>query len=162
MVKRSGITEFINFVRDEYQPDTRYMNLRLIGKIIELLYLLNTAEKFEGCDDVNEVVQSLINYIDENYKAIYDLESIAAHFPYSKNHLGFLFKKYTGITITKYMNLKKLENAERLYQQGKSLTYACIESGFTSYDCFSYFYKKELGVSPRKGLLAVHEKTITI
>lgn len=162
MVKRSGITAFINFVCDEYKPNSRYMNPRLICKIMDLLYMLNTVEKFEGCDDVNEVVQNLINYIDENYKSIYDLESIASHFPYSKNHLGHLFKKHTGITITKYMNLKKLENVELLCQQGKSLTYACIESGFTSYDSFSYFYKKELGVSPRKGLLAVHEKTITI
>ena len=42
-----------------------------------------------------------------------------------------------------------MENVEKLHNQGKSLTYACIESGFNSYDNFAYIYKKEFGKSPK-------------
>ena len=45
-----------------------------------------------------------------------------------------------------------MENVEKMYKQGKSLTLACIESGFKSYDGFAYTYKKEFGTSPKKGL----------
>lgn len=153
IAKRSGILEFINFFKNEYNANSKYITPLIMSKIMELLYRLNTINKFEGFDSINTVIQDLINYIDANYKTIYDLKSLAVHFPYSKNHLGFLFKKHTGITIMKYINLKKLENVEQLYKQGKSLIYACIESGFTSYDSFAYFYKKELGISPKKGFL---------
>ena len=153
IVKRSGVLSFINFFENEYKADSKYATSLILSKIMDLLYRLNTIDKFEGFDSINTVIQDLINYIDVNYKTIYDLESLSTHFPYSKNHLSFLFKKYTGITIMKYINLKKLESVEQLYKNGKSLMYACIESGFTSYDSFSYFYKKELGISPKKGLL---------
>lgn len=46
-----------------------------------------------------------------------------------------------------------MENVETLHNQGKSLTWACIESGFKSYDSFAYTYKRQFGVSPQKGLL---------
>ena len=153
IVKRSGILNFTNYFKNDYNSKSKYEIPLIMSKIIDLLYRLNTINKFEGFDTINNVIQDLINHIDANYKTIYDLESLALHFPYSKNHLSFLFKKYTGMTIMKYINLKKLENVENLYKQGKSLMYACIESGFTSYDSFAYFYKKELGVSPKKGFL---------
>lgn len=128
------------------------------SKILELLYCLNTINHFEGFDSINEVTQSIIDFIDNNFNNIYELEDVTSQFHYSKNYLGYLFKKSTGITIMRYINAKKMENVEKLYKSGKSLTYACIESGFKSYDSFAYIYKKEFGIPPKKGFSKMLEK----
>ncbi|MBQ7901840.1 MAG: helix-turn-helix domain-containing protein [Clostridia bacterium] len=153
IVKRTNIVDFIDFFKEKYDKNAAYMEPLVSCKIVELLYYLNTIDNFEKCDSVNKVTQELIAYIDENFKTISDVQSVTDNFYYSKNHLGHLFKKSTGITLTRYINIKKMENVEKLCKQGKSLLHSCIESGFKSYDSFAYIYKKEFGVSPKKGLL---------
>ena len=151
IVKRSSIMNILNFFGDEF--DGRGYQRPLTGyKIAELLYHINTIEHFETFDTINNVVQEIISYIDKNFDKITDVKSVTDNFFYSKNYLSKLFKKSTGITIPKYINIKKMENVEKLYKQGKSLTHACIEAGFVSYDNFAYTYKAEFGISPRKGL----------
>ena len=157
IVKRSNIMNTINFFRDKFNPNTDYIKPLICSKMLELLYHLNTIDSFEECDSVNMVVQDLIGYIDKNFDTISDLQSVTDNFFYSKNYLSHLFKKSTGITITQYINIKKMENVEKLYKQGKSLTHSCIESGFSSYDSFAYIYKKEFGLSPKKGLVGLNE-----
>ena len=157
IVKRSNIINIINFFDDKFDQNAPHMEPLLCCKIIELLYHLNTIDSFEECDAVNTVVQDIISYIDKNFETISDLQSVTDNFFYSKNYLSHLFKKSTGITITQYINIKKMENVEKLYMQGKSLTHSCIESGFSSYDSFAYIYKKEFGISPKKGLLGTNE-----
>ena len=157
IVKRSNIMNTINFFRDKFNPDADYIKPLICSKMLELLYHLNTIDSFEECDSVNMVVQDLIGYIDKNFDSISDLQSVTDNFFYSKNYLSHLFKKSTGITITQYINIKKMENVEKLYKQGKSLTHSCIESGFSSYDSFAYIYKKEFGLSPKRGLVGVAE-----
>ena len=151
-VKRSDIFNLINFFL-KYDKNSTNTAPLLSAKIVELLYHLNTVNNFEACVSINKVIQEIITYVDNNFKTIYTFKDVTDNFFYSENHLNHLFKKNTGITITQYINIKKMENVETLHNQGKSLTYACIESGFKSYDCFAYTYKKQFGVSPQKGLL---------
>lgn len=157
IVKRTNILNVINFFNNRFDPEADYIKPLIASKLLELLYSLNTIDSFEECDSVNTVVQDLIGYIDKNFDTISDLQSVTDNFFYSKNYLSHLFKKSTGITITQYINIKKMENVEKLYKQGKSLTHSCIESGFSSYDSFAYIYKKEFGLSPKKGLVGVLE-----
>lgn len=149
IVKNSNILGFIDFFLTKFDENDPLMKPLIVSKLIELLYNINTIDKFEKYDTVNQVTQDIISYVDENFRSISSIDDVAANFFYSKNHLSYLFKKYTGITIAKYINIKKMENVEKLHNQGKSLTYACIESGFNSYDNFAYIYKKEFGKSPK-------------
>lgn len=120
IVKRSKIMQFIDFFKNEFNKNSPYMKPLATSKILELLYCLNTINHFEGFDLINEVTQSIIDFIDLNFKNIYELEDVTSQFHYSKNYLGYLFKKSTGITIMRYINAKKMENVEKLYKSGKS------------------------------------------
>lgn len=158
VVKRSNMFNLINFFLGHNDFKKPYITPIVRCKIVELLYYLNTAENFEESVSVNKETQKIIAYIDEHFDTITNVESITSNFFYSKNHLGHLFKKYTGITITKYLNIKRLENVEKLCKQGSSLVNACIESGFNCYENFAYVYKKEFGISPKKGLLSCNKQ----
>ncbi|MBQ8525744.1 MAG: helix-turn-helix domain-containing protein [Clostridia bacterium] len=153
VVKRSNLFNIINFFLGHNDHSKEYIIPLVRCKILELLYYLNTIGNFEECTSINKETQEIMAYIDENFDIITDVDSITSNFFYSKNHQGHLFKKHTGITITQYLNIKRLENVEKLYRQGNSLLHSCIESGFKSYDSFAYTYKKEFGISPKKGLL---------
>lgn len=161
VVKRSNLFNIINFFLGHNDSAKEYITPLVRCKIVELLYCLNTTGNFEECTSVNKETQEIIAYIDEHFDSITDVESITSNFFYSKNHLGHLFKKHTGITITQYLNIKRLENVEKLYKQGNSLLHSCVASGFKSYDSFAYIYKKEFGTSPKKGLLAISEQAFS-
>ena len=68
-VKRSGVPDFVNFFSNRYKENSSYIDPLVNSKIVELLYWLNTMDKFEGFDSINTVTQDLINYIDENFRA---------------------------------------------------------------------------------------------
>ena len=56
-----------------------------------------------------------------------------------------LFKEETGDTIGNYITNKRLILARRMIAEGKPVTQACYEAGFTSYSNFSRAYKKCFG-----------------
>ena len=150
--QRSGIIDILNFISKEYDSNSKLMRPMVSYKIAELLYVINISEHFEEAEHVNDVVEDMITYIDKNFDSISLVQDVTDNFFYSKNYLCKLFKKSTGITLPRYINMKKMENVEKLYKSGKSLTHACIESGFSGYNNFAYIYKSEFGVSPRKGM----------
>lgn len=154
VVRRSNMLNIIEFLLGVSDMSVPYIKPLVRTKIVELLYHINTVNNFEDHISMNTKTQEIIAYIDENFRTITDVESITNNFYYSKNHIGYLFKKHTGITITKYLNIKRLENVEKLYRQGYSLVHSCIESGFSSYDSFAYTYKKEYGKSPKNGVFS--------
>lgn len=150
-VQRSNIISIIDFL-SQYDSSSKYITPLLDYKIAELMYYINTIEGFEGIDFENDIVKDIISYINTNFDTITKLQDVTDNFYYTKNYINKLFKKSTGITIPRYVNIKKMENVERLCKKGNSLTHSCIKSGFTSYNNFAYTYKKEFGICPKKGL----------
>lgn len=152
IVSRSSVTDILTFFGKEYNRDNSHMKPMVNFKIAELLYHINTFGQFEGAESTNSVVEDMIEYIDKNYSSVSRVSDVTDNFFYSKNHLCKLFRNSTGITLPRYINMKKMENVEKLYKSGKSLTHACIESGFSGYNNFAYIYKSEFGVSPKNGM----------
>ncbi|MBQ8526620.1 MAG: helix-turn-helix domain-containing protein [Clostridia bacterium] len=145
---------------DKYFNDD-YTNKNIItsAKIIELLYNLYFITESAQINEKNSetkvkdtIVSEVMKYINENFKDITDVSSVTDIFHYSKNYLNSIFQKNMGVSIAKYVNIKRFENVEKLYRQGLSLEKAGIESGFNSYRHFAYAYKKEYGISPKNGL----------
>jgi methylphosphotriester-DNA--protein-cysteine methyltransferase len=63
-----------------------------------------------------------------------------------------MFKDKTGMTITHYLTLKRIETVKINYAKGKSLSTACLEAGFGTYGNFAYNYKKIFGKAPKEDL----------
>ena len=150
IVKRSEIPQILDFIQLHVNDSNPYVLSAIRSKITELLYRLHSNYKFETISETDGITQEVIDYIDHNLNNSLSAEGICEHFNYSGRQLNTVFKKTTGITLSKYIDLKKMQKAIDLHKNGHSLIHSSIEAGFNSYEAFAYLYKKEYGTSPKK------------
>lgn len=88
-------------------------------------------------------------YILENYSDP-DLNiSIASqYFELTPSYLSGLYKKQTGESLLDYINTVRMENAERLLEQGYSVVEAAQMTGFRDSNALIRIYKKKRGMTP--------------
>lgn len=121
------------------------------GVLVELLHQLNEFKTSDGLI-MSETVKSIIEYINANIKESLPLDELAEMFFISKYHLCRCFKKYTGLTVNQYIVYRRLMLVRDLRAQGKNLSDASAEAGFSSYSNFYKAYIKETGYAPSEGL----------
>ncbi len=90
----------------------------------------------------------IVEYINEHFAENISVNSISAHFYFSRGKLSAVFKKYAGVGINEYINQLRIKNANKLLLQGQSSTSAALLSGFESIRTFNNCYKKIMGVTP--------------
>lgn len=98
----------------------------------------------------NENVNKIVEYINENLEKNLSLEVISKKFFMSKYHLEREFKKYTGYTIHKFAQQKRLFVAKNLLNQGISVNFVCSMCGFNDYSNFIRAFKNAYGLPPKK------------
>lgn len=77
------------------------------------------------------------------------INAITEDFYFSKEHICRTFKKYIGMTMTDYLNLKRLDTASSLLvYTDKTVSTICYSLGFQSISYFNKIFKKRFGVFP--------------
>ena len=125
--------------------------------LIELIVHLNKAfvqshGEYISLENMeyNENVDEIIKYINKNLIKNLSLDHLCDRFFISKYHLIRLFKKYTGYTVHKYVNQKRLMYAKALLKAGTSVTETYLKCGFGDYANFIRSFKKAFNISPKK------------
>lgn len=98
--------------------------------------------------NTREIIQSTLEYIEQNIKAeftIYDLSAMAG---YSNIHYSRLFKHYVGLTPTEFINRRKLLHAVYDISNGITKIDAALNYGFRTYSGFYKAFKREFNCSP--------------
>lgn len=122
-------------------------------------YIANGLTKYniqESNENLPHNISRILNYVNQNYRSIKNINEIADEFHVSITTLERYFKKYLSITPKRYLDDKKLSNACRLLRKNHSVTEACFESGFEDYSHFITIFKKNFGTTPLK-----YKKNIT-
>lgn len=96
------------------------------------------------------MVEQVADYIERHIREGITVEELARQVHMSKYHFLRKFKEQTGVTVHHFVLNKRLIRAGEELQQGKSLTEAWQNSGFTDYSSFLRNFKKAFGVSPGK------------
>lgn len=91
-----------------------------------------------------------MRYIHENLGEDLTLESISAKMFVSKNHFCKLFSDIVGCTPMKYVRQCRIMKAKEYLCNGFSVDDTCRLTGFNNLSHFSYIFKKETGLSPKK------------
>lgn len=93
--------------------------------------------------DKKDIVQKVIAYIETNLEKEIDLNHIAKNIGYSKFHLNRIFTAYTGITIYKYLQNRRLTiAAEKLVKTDKPIIQIAYEAGYDSPQSFTFAFKQ--------------------
>lgn len=96
------------------------------------------------------LLQKVINHIDFHYTENLSLSVLAELFSVSSTYLSGLFKKEVGITLTDYINQKRIEHSLILLNTTSLLIQNIAEQvGFSDVNYFTRTFKKFKGISPR-------------
>jgi AraC-like DNA-binding protein/mannose-6-phosphate isomerase-like protein (cupin superfamily) len=124
--------------------------------LTELIVYLNRAYLNTNIDDIkedisyNSKINSIVRYINENLGEDLSLDVLSTKFYISKYHLLREFNRYTGYTIHRFIQKKRLILAKSLLNESSQITEICMQCGFSDYSNFLRAFKKEFGISPKK------------
>lgn len=124
------------------------ISISVQGLLTRLLYMSKTVDTTAPKGNINTAVEDMISYLNENICSPVSLDFLAKKFYISKHHLNKVFRKATGTTVGKYINYKRVIQAQQLINKGYSASRAAIESGFGDYSSFYRAYTKLLGHVP--------------
>ena len=93
--------------------------------------------------DQKEVVKKVIDYIERNLEEEINLDNISKNIGYSKFYLNRIFTEYTGVTIYKYLQNRRLTvAAEKLVKTDKPIMQIAYEAGYDTQQSFSFAFKQ--------------------
>lgn len=124
------------------------ISIAVQGLLSKLLYMSKTVDTTAPKGSVHTAVSDMITYLNENICAPVSLDFLSKKFYISKHHLNKVFRKATGTTVGKYINYKRVTQAQQLINKGYSASRAAMESGFGDYSSFYRAYTKLLGHVP--------------
>ena len=113
-------------------------------------YILFLLDHYGMTNDTYETLtENVKSYIRENLN--YDLytKELATVFNYTPKYLGRIFKQRTGISISEYRNIMKVNHAKILLAES-DLSIECVASqaGFNNVSYFDRKFRKTTGLSP--------------
>ena len=140
-------------VRESYGRDYG-SNLSAQGIFLQLMVQLNRlargAESQQEGEELSPLVERAMGYISENLQSDLSLEEIAGKLFVSKYHLSHAFSRDVGVSVYRYIMLRRLMLARQLLLAGESAGQVCRSCGFSDYTSFYRAFKSEYGVSPRE------------
>lgn len=123
------------------------------GLFLQLMVQINRmaqrTQKQQGeTGQLSALVQKTLQYIAEHLAEPITLDSLADLFYVSKYHLSHTFTKETGISIYRYILLRRLLMARQQLLAGEPAGQVSRNCGFSDYTSFYRAFKSEYGISP--------------
>lgn len=146
----NGVPDIIR--RAELYSKDKNNDIVMRSVVLELMHVLNKYRFPAHIPSDNTKITPIIMYINDNITSPLSIDNIAEVFFLNKYHLCRIFKKYTGLTINKYITHKRIAIVKNLYMEGYTLSEASTAAGFGNYSNFYKMYVKETGKSPREDM----------
>lgn len=123
-------------------------------EFLSLIYLYQSKNVYQNetdFDSITNKIYSITAYIHSNFTEDLSLNSIAEQFYISSYYLSHQFKKVTNFTLTEYIQLTRIRNAQTmLISTNKPITDIAFASGFSSFSQFNRAFNNFVGTSPSK------------
>lgn len=97
------------------------------------------------------IIKAMLLYIEENLDKELSLEKIAEKFSYSPFYIARTFKDETGITLYKYIQGRRLDEAARkLAETDQPIVEIAFEAGYGSQQAFTQAFRRKYTCTPRE------------
>ena len=128
---------------------------RALNNICLLEFLVNINQlytgyhpSFEHNDRFTPHLVKAIDFINHNYEKQLTLEQIADVCFISKYHLAHGFKRTMGMSVYRYINMRRIFRSRQLLLSGMKPGVVGKKCGFPNYSSFFRAFKAEYAVSP--------------
>ena len=138
-------------ISDEYFADAPLCEASIYSKLIEIFVLIGRSyspnakcfnNNISKQREYTERFMNICDYIIEHYNEDLTLDYVADISGFSKYHFSRLFKQFTNLSFYKYLNKKRIENAEKLLMdQELTITAVALRCGFSSVSAFIRMFK---------------------
>ncbi|HHY31220.1 MAG TPA: helix-turn-helix transcriptional regulator [Syntrophaceticus sp.] len=123
----------------------KHIKLWTINVVKEAHATINNLSRERGAIEVNKVIE----YIDANLVADLSMSTLSEIVYLSQNYLGKLFIEKTGMTVSEYINKRRIEKACALMLEENLKIYNIAEQvGIHDPNYFSSLFRKHMGMSP--------------
>ena len=95
-----------------------------------------------------EEIQKACRFMEENLDKPLSLEQICRHTGLGKSTLLRAFTREKGITPYRYLETLRINKARKLLEEGRTLTEAALETGFSDQSHFTNYFTSFTGISP--------------
>lgn len=116
--------------------------------------ILKAMEHAQGTKKTRaaKIVEEVKSYIHAHYgNEELKIEDIAKHVHVNYNHLCYVFKKETNVTINDYLTEVRMTKAKELFDRGEKVVQAIAgQVGYADANYFGKCFKKFTGISPSK------------
>lgn len=134
----------LSYGQDIYDRSKMYLLLAYLYNDIH-----HTALSSDTATSLTVMIE-LLRYIKEHLSEEISLTELSNITFYNKSYLCRIFKQYTGTTLKKYINLKRIELCQQLMHNHVSPTEAYAQAGFNNYNYFFRTFKSIVGMSPKE------------
>ena len=152
--ERAVLTARLGELVREYYSKDMGSDISARGAFLQLIVQLNRlARRAKGGregEQLSQLVQGAMQYIGENIGKPMSLEEIAGQLFVSKYHLSHAFSAEVGVSVYRYILLRRLLMARQLLSDGEAAGQVYRSCGFSDYTSFYRAFKSEYGISPRE------------
>lgn len=152
---KKAVMEKLNDIFYLSQNYNELTDLAIHNKFIEFLSLIylyrdkNIYSNHVDFDNITNKVYSITAYIHSHFTEELSLESISREYYISGCYLSHQFKRITGFTLTDYIQLTRVRNAQTLLlSTDNPIADIAFQCGFSSFSQFNRAFNKFLHLSP--------------
>ncbi len=142
----------------EYSASSTLFEASIYAKLLEMLVTIGRSQNAAGRNfqagsakqsEYMEKFIEICNYIQEHFAEDLTLGDIADRCGFSKYHFARLFKQFTGVSFYRYLNQKRISQAQQLLiDPSLSVTDVSLACGYSSLSSFIRMFKIIKGCTP--------------
>ena len=150
--ERTTLTAWLsNLLRETYSRDF-CSEYSAFGIFLQFMVQLNRialhTQPQQEETAVSNLVDQVLHYIGRHINEELTLDGLAERFFVSKYHLSHTFTREVGVSLHRYITLRRLLLARQLLSAGVAAGQVCSACGFSDYTSFYRAFKAEYGISP--------------
>ena len=153
------VARLMEEIMEEYFSSAPMKEAAICARLLQILVLTSRSytarpDRFADIQPTKqteyiEKFMMVCDYINDHCTEDLTLDGVAQIAGFSKYHFSRLFKEFTNVTFYKYLNTRRISNAERLLRDPEvTVTEAAVMSGFNSLSAFMRMFRIIRGCTP--------------
>ena len=150
--ERTALTAWLSSLVREYYSRDFCSEYSAFGIFLQFMVQLNRialhTQPQQEETAVSNLVDRVLHYIGRHINEELTLDGLAERFFVSKYHLSHTFTREVGVSMHRYITLRRLLMARQLLSTGMPAGQVCSACGFSDYTSFYRAFKAEYGINP--------------